>query len=304
MRANTPQNKFELLRVKSILAILDGDTDFGNLKIDGDDSDIKISMPYLSGPMLCDLSTRFGLPASYGWNGGAQSRWAYLDDLMAYAIKNGRESDLLSLLFSKGQFVDKLRGHTPEIIDVAYEQIVKTIIEQINGALYFGGNELVQIGNSYFVREIGTTVTITAPVIKLIDRNYISTLSSRAMQDIVDGNYDSAITKSRTLLEEVFCYVIEKKNEIPSESGDIGKLYKQVKDLYNMHQDKNMDRRINGLLSGLEKILSAISEMRNKDSDAHGVGSKRINIAEYHARLFVNSAMTMAEFILSVGENN
>ena len=109
------------------------------------------------------------------------------------------------------------------------------------------------------------------------------------------------LPKSRTLLEEVFCYVIEKKDETPSESGDIGKLYNQVKQLYNMHQNKDMDKRINGLLSGLEKILSAIAEMRNKNSDSHGIGAKRINIDEHHARLFVNSAMTMADFILAVG---
>ena len=40
--------------------------------------------------------------------------------------------------------------------------------------------------------------------------------------------------------------------------------------------------------------------MRNKDSDAHGVGAARINIDEHHAWLFVNAAMTMADFILSV----
>ena len=74
MESQAIKNKFELLRVKSILAILDGDTDFGNLKIDGEYSNIKISMPYLSGPTLCNLSTRFGLPVSYGWNGVAQSR--------------------------------------------------------------------------------------------------------------------------------------------------------------------------------------------------------------------------------------
>ena len=56
-------------------------------------------------------------------------------------------------------------------------------------------------------------------------------------------------------------------------------------------------------LQGLNSIVSAISEMRNKDSDAHGVGSKRIPIRDYHARLFVNSAMTLADFILAV-ENN
>lgn len=77
-------------------------------------------------------------------------------------------------------------------------------------------------------------------------------------------------------------------------------LYKQVKDSYNMHGDANTDKRINTLLSGLEKIVSAISEMRNKDSDAHGVGASRITIDEHHARLFVNAAMAMADFILSV----
>jgi hypothetical protein len=139
--------------------------------------------------------------------------------------------------------------------------------------------------------------------VKNIDRNYIKDISDRAMQDIVSKNYDSAITKSRTLLEEVFCYVIEKKNETPSSFGDIGKLYKQVKDLYNMHADKDSDKRINTLLSGLEKIVSSIAEMRNANSDAHGVGNRRLNIAEHHARLLVNSAMTMAEFVLSIGKN-
>ena len=121
------------------------------------------------------------------------------------------------------------------------------------------------------------------------------------IRDVENGEYDSAITKSRTLLEEVFCFVIEKKQKEPSQKGDIKKLYKQVKELYNMHSDAGMDKRINELLSGLEKIIDAIAEMRNKNSDAHGVGQKRINISEHHARLFVNSAMTMADFILSVG---
>lgn len=281
---------------------MDGDVDFGTLSVNGIDTDIKISMPYLSGPTLCDILNKFGLPVTYGWNGGAQSRWAYLDDLFAHCIENKRESDLLSFLFSKGQFVEKLRGQTPDVIEYAYTQIVNTVIEQINGSLYFGGNELVQIGKTFVIRKIGTTVTVVTPSVKTIDRSYINDISVRAMKDVLDGNYDSAITKSRTLLEEVFCYVIERKGEEPSESGDIGKLYNQVKQLYNMHQSKDMDKRINGLLSGLEKILSAIAEMRNKGSDSHGVGAKRITIADHHARLFVNSAMTMADFVLSVSE--
>ena len=71
-----------------------------------------------------------------------------------------------------------------------------------------------------------------------------------------------------------------------------------------MHQDKNMDKRINGLLSGLEKILAAIAEMRNIGSDSHGLGAKRIKISEHHAKLFVNAPLVMADFILSVEENS
>ena len=298
------KSKYELLREKNILAILDGDTDFGFLEINGENSNIKVSMPYLSGPMLCDMSNKFGLPVTYAWNGGAQSRWAYMDDLLAHCIQNGHESDLLSFLFSKGQFTEKLRGQTPETIDYAYSHIVKAIINQINGILYFSGNELVQTGSVFVIQKIGTTISVAAPSVTAIDRRYITDISERAMKDISDGNYDSAITKSRTLVEEVFCYVIEKKGVEPSESGDMGKLYNQVKQIYNMHQDKDVDKRINGLLSGLEKILSAIAEMRNKASDSHGVGAKRINISDYHARLFVNSAMTMADFVLAVSEND
>lgn len=151
-------------------------------------------------------------------------------------------------------------------------------------------------------RESKTNVKLSTPAITCVNRDYIKDISIRAMQDVDNQNYDSALTKSRTLLEEVFCYVIEQKGDTPSDKGDIGKLYKQVKDLYNMHTDGNMDKRINTLLSGLEKIVSSIAEMRNKASDSHGVGANRITINEHHARLFVNSSMTMADFILSVAE--
>jgi len=70
-----------------------------------------------------------------------------------------------------------------------------------------------------------------------------------------------------------------------------------------MHDDQDIDSRIKKLLGGLSTIIISIAEMRNKDSDAHGVGSNRIQIHDYHARLFVNASITVAEFILSVEEN-
>ncbi|MBQ9043379.1 MAG: abortive infection family protein [Eggerthellaceae bacterium] len=70
-----------------------------------------------------------------------------------------------------------------------------------------------------------------------------------------------------------------------------------------MHADAKMDIRVKTLLSGLEKIVSSIGEMRNNSSDSHGVGQRRIAVEGHHAMLAVNSAATMAEFILAVVEN-
>lgn len=296
-------NLYRLLKTRDIIGILDGDAEYGEYEF-SDGTTVKVAMPYLSGPELCGISTSFGLPVEYVWGGSNLSRWMYLDNLMDYCIKENRFSDLLAYLFSKEQFVRVLSGHGADEIDAAYEYITATIIQKINGFLYFGKNELAVVGKQFVVRAIGSKVEVQAPKIKTIDREYIKSISSRAIEDVEQHNFDSAITKSRTLLEETFCYVIEKKGEVPSDSGDIAKLFKQVKDLYNMHTDRNTDKRINVLLSGLNSIVSAIAEMRNKDSDAHGVGASRISIDQHHARLFVNSATTMADFILSVEEKN
>lgn len=152
-------------------------------------------------------------------------------------------------------------------------------------------------------RYYNSSVVISVPSIQASPNTYILELSQQALKCIDDNDYYSAITKSRTMIEEALCFAIEKQNQTPSEKGDVIQLYAQFKPLYNMHTDKTMDKRINDLLSGINKIITSISEMRNKNSDSHGVGSKRIIIKKHHARLFINSAMTITEFIISVADN-
>lgn len=293
---------YDLLRSKDIIAILDGDSQIE--EIDG----IRIAMPYLSGPMLCELSQKFGCYQEYYWGNSSKpnlSRWQYMDNILKYVIKENKVSQLLSYMMEKERFSDSLRKlNTVSDIEKMYKYIIQKVIDQINSILYFGGHELVIINNQFIVKNIDEKINIDIPSINVVNRDYIKDLSERAMKDIDEGNLDSAITKSRTILEETFCYAIEIKGEEPSDNGDIGKLYKQVKDLYNMHANKDMDKRINKLLSGLENIVQSIAEMRNNGSDSHGLGSKRVNISDYHARLAVNSSTTMAEFILSVSQNS
>ncbi|WP_196598693.1 hypothetical protein [Pectinatus frisingensis] len=46
------------------------------------------------------------------------------------------------------------------------------------------GNELTVIGNQFIVRAIGSKVKVQVPQVKSIDREYIKSISRRAMQDV------------------------------------------------------------------------------------------------------------------------
>ena len=63
---------------------------------------------------------------------------------------------------------------------------------------------------SVIAREKGSII-IETPEINSVNYSYIKSISQRAIRDIENGEYDSALTKSRTLLEEVFCHAIEAK---------------------------------------------------------------------------------------------
>lgn len=120
---------------------------------------------------------------------------------------------------------------------------------------------------------------------------------SKAYEFIKASYYDSAITKARTDLEEALIWAIEKRGQNAPKNGNVVQLYDQFKALYNMHRNKDIDRRIKDLLSGLNKIVSSVSEMRNIASDSHVLGSTRITLAAYQAKLFVDATVIFVVFI-------
>lgn len=285
------QAGFNLLKSKDVYAILDGDTSFRS-----DALDEEVSLPYQSGPKLVEVLNKFGIDASYD----SSSRWMYVEVLLEHCIENNRVSDMLSYFFGLERFQKDFSGLTQEEIKRRHAAIVEGAMAAINSILFFGGHELRYFGNNYVIASVDDVPAMSVPSINTIDRSYIKDMANRAQEDIILGNFDSALTKARTLLEEVFCWAIERKGEQPSSSGDVGKMFSQVKCLYNIHADKTMDRRICDLVNGLNKIVDSIGQMRNKQGDAHGVGASRVNIEDYHARLAVNAAANVADFVLSV----
>jgi len=288
---------FSLLINRRIIDILIGD-----VKLYGE-----VSLPYMSGPDLCNLSTTFGLARTYTWGnsriGANKSRWEYMQDLLKYLNPQGRIPELLSYLTQQGRFENLTGIGDIHKVDETYKAIIKGMLDAINAQLVIARVELRLLNKKFVMAGIGEEVVIETPKVKIITSQYIRELPERIKDDLENKDYDSVITKSRTLLEEVLIFIIEKMTfERYKSNGDLVKIYQDATELMNMRQKGDWDKRVNELLGGLHKLVSAISSMRNMNSDAHGAGSSRINIKKREALLVAHSSMMLAEYWLSVHE--
>ena len=77
-------------------------------------------------------------------------------------------------------------------------------------------------------------------------------------------------------------------------------LREECKKALGMKQCSKWDKRINDMVSGLNKIIDSVGDMRNSNSDAHGVGSERIEIKDREAKLVANATVALCEYFLDV----
>ena len=288
---------YSLLINRKIIDVLIGD-----MKLYGE-----FSLPYMSGPDLCQLSTTFGLARSYTWGnsrvGANKSRWEYMQDLLKFLNQQGRIPELLSYLIQQGRFENLTGIGDIHKVDETYKAIIKGMLDAINAQLVIARVELRIVNKKFVLAGIGEDMVIETPKVEIITSQYIRELPERIKDDLENKDYDSVITKSRTLLEEVLIFIIEKMTfERYKSNGDLVKIYQDATELLNMRQKSDWDKRVNELLGGLHKLVGAISSMRNMNSDAHGAGSGRINIKKREALLVAHSSMMLAEYWLSVHE--
>jgi hypothetical protein len=292
------QINWDVLSLRDCLDILIGDVEV-EIGAEWEYTPNKYSMPYLSGPQICSLGKMFGFNLSYSTP--QQSRWSYMDEVIIYCISNNKMQHLLKFLFGLERFKSMLMNlDSPEEINIRHELILSKIVDKINSILIYNEYKLNIVDGYFAITKEGQLPIVDSPVVERINNEYINSIRERCITDIGSGSYDSAVTKSRTLIEEVLCHIIEENQQEPSTSGRLSDLYTQVKNIYDLHQRREVDRRINGLLKGLEKIITAITEMSNNGSDRHGVGSRRYELEEHHVRLIVNSSITFVEFIFAI----
>lgn len=265
----------------------------------------ELKMPYMTKKDILEFSQDLGFEQN-DFSDKNKTRKEYIKDLLNYIIENGKINNFFDKLIQIKRFRNVEMPYGYDDVQILYWDIIHAFFYSINKILFFDNCHIEYDidKKQYLLIDDNEEVEINIEKVKNVDRQYIKKIGEQIDIAVKSNDYESAITKSRTLIEEVLVLGIENKKEEATEKGNINTLFNQFKTLYNMHQDSNADKRINGLLSGIEKIITAISQMRDKNSDSHGVGKRRINLEEHHVILFTNSAKTIANFLLAVIEKN
>ena len=238
-------------------------------------------LPYKKGHELVEFFVGFGTNDEYGE--GFPSRWQYTEDkvrefnnsiTLRYIIENSVDPrDLMHSLQSTSE-----------------------IINSINNFLKFDGYELRKVGEFYKIHDI-KGVLVEPVTLKRLSHQFIQEQIRKCESKIEQNDFNGAITNARSLVEAVMIEIIELNNgkEIKND-GKIENLYKQVKKILNLSIDpKLMPTTIVQILSGLESITGGLAGLSNNLGDRH---ANKFNTKKHHAKLAVNTSMTLVEFLL------
>lgn len=265
------------------------------------------TMPYMTHSDINALAPIFGITnieIVSDYNRLNKMAW-----LIEQCYKLNKENKLLKYFLDVTRYIPNKREetsiYTNEELKKETLKEVEAYFNHINNILNFSGKKLIYLNKKYKIIDLIEDSQVTHDIDKHINFDYVRNFPFRLKDNLEDENYDTVITQSRTLLEEVYIHILEYSNkDYNSAKGNLQKLNSMVKTELKMKNNRDYDKRINELLSGLNKINDAIGKMRNENSDSHGVGSKRININRREAKLVMNSAITICDYILEIFEDN
>ena len=126
---------------------------------------------------------------------------------------------------------------------------------------------------------------------------FISQQISKCKAKMNTEDYDGAITNARTLVEEILLYIEEKiQGSRQSYDGNLLSLYKRVSKQINMYpDDSKTGNSFNEILRGFIPIIGGLAGLSNSIADRHATTK---HPKKHHAKIVVNSAMILSEFLL------
>lgn len=290
--SGTENSSFEILQTRKIVDILIG-------------SDSNHTLPCLSGSTINSIAQLFDVRIL------GSSRADMMESIIGEVHQKNRTNDLLRYLLSPASLKEKIYtdlSYTPDnpnssndpVIQTERAAIIKMFVNEINDQLYFNKKKLFnEVENFQIVGldDAPRVIVATEP----IGTEYVTSLLTRGQQDLREGDVDSVVTKSRTILEAVFRQILDDHNVVYKSDGDIGKYRKKVLDTLGMSVKSDWNPRVKTMVSSLNKLVDTIAEMRNTDGDAHD-SAIRIRLTIAGSELLLNVSASLGNYFIRVNE--
>ncbi len=163
-----------------------------------------------------------------------------------------------------------------------------------NGLKYLRGGQIVEVSTSLASEEL--VKRIKSHDFEMVDIEF------RRAIETVSIDPETALTAGCALLEAVFkAYLEDNERELPQKQT-IKQLWKMVQKEIGFDPKNQTDSDIQRILSGMSSIVDGVGALRTHAGSAHGRGRLRYRVQARHARLCINSAHTLALFLIETWE--
>ena len=249
--------------------------------------------PYRSGPQLIEFFRDFGERDLYGQ--GFPARAYYVHQKLNKF--NGTETleKVISAAFD--YFFED--GFNPEDQAESFNRILvrdgyRLVIEYRSG--WMEGDRYVE-ADPYFEIQPLLPSAIVPEGLAAISHNAVNEQISKANRRIAAADFAGAIASSYTLTEHLLKLILREAGVAFNENeGDIRALYKLIREPLNLNPaGAGIAAPLKPILDGFQKLVSGLFEISNKASDRH---ARRYNPAAHHAKLAVNAAFALCEFLV------
>ena len=240
----------------------------------------------------------------------AQSTQTFHDDLYQAIVRNDdwTNREILEaagiLHCSQRQFFHFLEEVTSPMTQTADGQ--EWLANAINEHIRHDGFRLVIVRRMsgspvYQVKAAAVGSPADSDISKALEAYDAETIHARWTEalDRRDTNPEGAITLARTLLEDVCKWIIVEAGDDYEEKDDLPALYKKLAKILKLAPDDHTETVFRQILGSCQSVVESLGSLRNKISDAHSRGPRRVRPAARHAQLAVNLSGAMATFLVA-----
>jgi len=240
-------------------------------------------IPYSSEELLLDTVAEIKSMLIILWNGGSfdDERYQYSKRIL---IQNQKTRELLPLWLLSSFDGSSLYAHF-DSLDIPINQVHSYIARELDPAI------------QYLLSKITIHDIEISGALSSYDNHSISAVWKKALERKNDDP-EGAITVARTLIEELCKHILDDLKIEYDEKCDLPKLYNQCAKSLNLGPSQHTEQQFKQILGGCQSVVEGMGSLRNKLSDAHGGGRKRVKPAPRHAALAVNLAGSMAMFLI------